>query len=503
MLAKSQTLSQEEEPSLLLQVEGHHFTPPEVNTSRRKTLLVVTASSVLCLMLMVISALAGAPIVSHAQPPPSTAKSLRHVQAVAFVPKTGGFPVVRPQPPRAPGVAGSRIGVATRHPLMAARVSGHSLNALKTGFARLHLPIQASVSSESLSVSEPAFASGSYGTVSWAQYGGVRCVAKKSAPGELAEYYFALESDMNRLLSARGDASELLHHGSEYVATFLGETFKNGSETLVFEACGDMTLDAYLRQGAAGHANLARSLVCTEQELPKRVLHDILSALTYVHANGIVHRDIKPENFVVDEENHRLRLIDFGAACDVTSWLYHRGLRPDRVPCTVLYCPPEQRIDEHNPYAFDIYSAALIWLTFVEPLVGETEDALMDLRLQFKDHRHDLVEWRKATATPPGPGWEEAFGWDFSKEQKEQFSEKQEEAWRMLTAMLAFDPAQRPSAAEVLLGEYVNSDCSEDEVALPALEPWTLKALANIGTTRTLVPESCKVPEFTDEEVAV
>ena len=45
----------------------------------------------------------------------------------------------------------------------------------------------------------------------------------------------------------------------------------------------------------------------------QRVLEDLLSALTEVHAAGVLHRDIKPENVMLTQDGRPI-LIDFGAA---------------------------------------------------------------------------------------------------------------------------------------------------------------------------------------------
>jgi cell division cycle 2-like protein len=67
----------------------------------------------------------------------------------------------------------------------------------------------------------------------------------------------------------------------------------------------------------------------------KRMLHQILSAVEYVHDCWYMHRDIKPSNFLVSGE--KLKLCDFGLARK-----YHDPLKAYTQPViTLWYRPPE------------------------------------------------------------------------------------------------------------------------------------------------------------------
>ena len=46
----------------------------------------------------------------------------------------------------------------------------------------------------------------------------------------------------------------------------------------------------------------------------KYYLYQILKGLHYCHSLGIIHRDIKPQNVVIDHDNKKLRIIDWGLA---------------------------------------------------------------------------------------------------------------------------------------------------------------------------------------------
>lgn len=101
---------------------------------------------------------------------------------------------------------------------------------------------------------------------------------------------------------------------------------------------------------------------------------ELLSALSAVHANGIVHRDIKPSNlFLCDLPNGRrvLKVIDFGVA-RVLPGVSPSAPSPLSVPTatgavigTPRYLSPEGAAGEHVDHRADLYAAALVLYTML------------------------------------------------------------------------------------------------------------------------------------------
>ena len=46
----------------------------------------------------------------------------------------------------------------------------------------------------------------------------------------------------------------------------------------------------------------------------KRVLNELLYAVSFIHAHQVVHNDLKPENILITRNGHNVKLIDFGYA---------------------------------------------------------------------------------------------------------------------------------------------------------------------------------------------
>jgi serine/threonine-protein kinase len=118
------------------------------------------------------------------------------------------------------------------------------------------------------------------------------------------------------------------------------------------------------------------------QEHALRIAVNVLEALDYIHANGVVHRDLKPENIMVDE-NDDIKLIDFGIAGDASA----RRLTYAKITTALgspNYISPEQVKGKRGDGRTDIYTMGVIlyeMLTGKVPFTGSNPMQVINDRL--------------------------------------------------------------------------------------------------------------------------
>lgn len=137
-------------------------------------------------------------------------------------------------------------------------------------------------------------------------------------------------------------------------------------------------------------------------------------ALAHVHHNGIVHRDIKPSNIVLDAQGAP-HLADFGIALLLDA---ARMTSSNEIMGTAAYLSPEQIMGTEVGASADIYSLGLVLLECLTgeleyPGASKVESALARL------HRQPRIPTGLAPVLT-----------------------------KLLTAMTARDPADRPAAKE-------------------------------------------------------
>lgn len=163
----------------------------------------------------------------------------------------------------------------------------------------------------------------------------------------------------------------------------------------------------------------------------------LIDGLDYVHQRGVTHRDLKPENVLYDQ-HFNLKIADFGFAAPIAG-------RDGTGYCktklgTESYMAPE--IHARRPYigtSVDLFACAIILfiMTTQHPPFSRAEPSDPFYRLLCAN-RADLF-WKAHAKNKPN-------GLDF-------FSE---DFRNLITAMLQFDPAHRPTMAEVKAHPWLN-----------------------------------------------
>lgn len=202
----------------------------------------------------------------------------------------------------------------------------------------------------------------------------------------------------------------------------------------------------------------------------KHLAKQLFEGLDYLHRRGVLHRDIKAANILISKTGE-LKLADFGLAR-----FYQKRQRQDytnRV-ITIWYRSPELLLGEtqYGP-SVDIWSAACVLVEIF------TRHAI------FPGDGGEINQLDKIYAvlgTPSRsewPGISELQWFELLRPAARipsTFAEKYQhrlssEAFDLLQAMFAYDPTNRPTAADVLEHPYF---CSEEP---PAQRVWELEGL--------------------------
>ncbi len=151
----------------------------------------------------------------------------------------------------------------------------------------------------------------------------------------------------------------------------------------------------------------------------RALLGDLAGGLVALHRAGMVHRDVKPSNVLVTPEG-RVVLLDFGLVASARD-----GFQSTDVPTagTVAYMAPEQALGMPAEPASDWYAFGVL---LFEALTGRAPYEGMTLEILLAKAQRAPREPRELSPAAP------------------------EDLSRLCARLLAVDPAERPTGAEVL-----------------------------------------------------
>ncbi|KAJ3268660.1 Casein kinase II subunit alpha [Terramyces sp. JEL0728] len=90
-------------------------------------------------------------------------------------------------------------------------------------------------------------------------------------------------------------------------------------------------------------------------------MFELLKALDFCHSRGIMHRDVKPHNVMIDHENRKLRLIDWGLA-----EFYHPGTEYNVRVASRYFKGPELLVDfQEYDYSLDMWSLGCMFASMI------------------------------------------------------------------------------------------------------------------------------------------
>jgi serine/threonine protein kinase len=91
-----------------------------------------------------------------------------------------------------------------------------------------------------------------------------------------------------------------------------------------------------------------------------RLLIQAGTAMSYLHARGIIHRDIKPQNIMLEQSTNQVKLVDFGIVKPLKSDAASQLTSSSRIAGTPAYMSPEQLLNDDIDTRSDIFSAGIV-----------------------------------------------------------------------------------------------------------------------------------------------
>ena len=229
---------------------------------------------------------------------------------------------------------------------------------------------------------------------------------------------------------------------------------ENNKVSLIFEYL-DENLNDFMEKYENKNEKIPENII-------KNILHQILEGLNYLHSQRIIHRDLKPDNILLDLNNKKVKIADFGTAKKILN--NSNEILTDYI-CTRWYRAPEciLRSVKYNE-KIDIWAFGCIvyeLYNFNPIFPGESE---LD----------QLEKITKILGTPSFNSWPEGhklikkLGIKFPKHSKKNLNEIIENinefGIKMIENIFQYDYNNRPSAKDLLNDIYFNNDNYNESV---------------------------------------
>jgi serine/threonine protein kinase len=178
-----------------------------------------------------------------------------------------------------------------------------------------------------------------------------------------------------------------------------------------------------------------------------RLIHEVASAMAFLHGVGVVHADLKPENLLLCSKNRldgTIKMIDFGCALLNPDNQEESSVVADTVQTaqgTTGYWPPERFNNAKPTQAIDMWAVGVIlyiMLTGAHPF---------DLKGDKSDE-----EVAEAIKTNPSPPMDEKYAGHLSASAKD-----------LILKLMDKDPSKRISAYDMLHHPWVRGETATTE----------------------------------------
>jgi serine/threonine protein kinase len=209
----------------------------------------------------------------------------------------------------------------------------------------------------------------------------------------------------------------------------------------------------------------------------QRIARQVLTALAFIHAAGVLHCDLKPENILIQSYSQcDVKVIDFGSSCyttdHMTSYIQSRSYR---APEVVLGCGYDAKID--------VWSLGCILMELLTGDVLFQNDSVQCMLARVQGCLGDfpswmLVEGKEVSSyfTPKGSVYERSEDGDgvavlvpVKSSLLEKMGEHSDDAdfADFLRALLTVDPKLRPSAEEALRHPWLRKEMVLEPYVMP------------------------------------